>query len=121
LENGQTARRQDMTQLKERRRHIRKMADGMVAIIDGRVHPVVDISVAGLSIQCSALSRGQTVELHLSSLDDLQDRVPARVTVRAVGGALTHAEFFPTMRLLRYVINRLSEMTGIAPVSEYFR
>jgi hypothetical protein len=106
-------------QFKERRQFARKIGDGLVVLIGGRVHPIVDISVSGLSFQGGGFARDSAIRLTLASLQSLEDCVEAQVTIKSVQGGVVRAEFMPTTRLMRYIIAHMGEVTGTKPV--YFR
>ena len=108
-----------MTQVNERRQHARKMGDGLAILIDGRVFPVLDISVSGLSFQGNGHRPGSRVRLTVAALHALDDSVEAVVTVKEAGGGIVRGEFVPTARLMRYIVAHLGEVTGTRPA--YFR
>jgi hypothetical protein len=103
----------------DRRRYARKIGHGLVLLIDGRAHPVVDISTAGISFQASGHRLGSAITARLARLSKLDDCVDAKITVKGIGEATTHGEFRPTMALLRYIIGHIGEATGTQPA--YFR
>lgn len=108
-----------MTQTKERRQHIRKMGDGLAVLIDGKVHPLADISLAGLSFQGSGFRPGDRIRLTLAAVRSLDDCVEATVTVKVAEGGVIRGEFAPTAKLMRYIVAHLGEITGAEPA--YFR
>ncbi|WP_242442732.1 PilZ domain-containing protein [Magnetospirillum sp. 15-1] len=108
-----------MTQFKERRQHVRKMGDGLAVLINGKVFPVVDISVSGVSFQGSGHRPGDSIRLTVAALRSLDDSVEALVTIKATEGGIVRGEFAPTAKLMRYIITHLGEVTGAQPA--YFR
>jgi len=108
-----------VTQFKERRQHVRKMGDGLAVLINGKVFPVLDISLSGVSIQASGHRPGDRIRLSVAALHSLDDCVEAMVTVKVVEGGILRGEFAPTAKLMRYIIAHLGEVTGTQPA--YFR
>ncbi len=108
-----------MTQFKERRQHVRKMGDGLAVLINGKVFPVIDISVSGISFQGSGHWPGDRLRLTVAALHALDDSVEALVTIKATESGVVRAEFAPTAKLMRYIITHLGEVTGAEPA--YFR
>ncbi|CUW40907.1 protein of unknown function [Magnetospirillum sp. XM-1] len=108
-----------MTQIKERRQHARKMGDGLAVLIDGKVFPLLDVSLAGLSFQGNGMRPGDRVRLTLAAVRSLDDCVEAMVTVKVAEGGVIRGEFSPTAKLMRYIVAHLGEITGAEPA--YFR
>ena len=108
-----------MTQIKDRRQHVRKMGDGLAVLIDGKVFPVSDISVSGVSFQGTGHKPGDRIRLSVVALRALDDNVEAAVTVKVIDGGMVRGEFAPTAKLMRYIITHLGEVTGSQPA--YFR
>ena len=108
-----------MNQVKERRQHIRKMGDGLAALINGKVFPVVDISLSGLSFQGAGHRPGDQIRLTVAALHALDDSVEANVTIKASEGGILRGEFAPTAKLMRYIVSHLGVLTGAQPA--YFR
>jgi hypothetical protein len=108
-----------MTQFKERRQHVRKMGDGLAVLIDGKVFPVSDISISGVSFQGSGHKLGDRIRLSVVALRALEDKVEATVTIKVVNGGIIRGEFAPTTKLMRFIISHLGEVTGSQPA--YFR
>jgi len=106
-------------QIKERRLHSRSIAKGLIILIDDQVCPVIDISVSGVSFQASLNSIGSRVRVKLARLTDKNDCIACEITVRAVSGAITHAEFSATMPLMHYIIGHIGKVTGAEPA--FFR
>ena len=104
-----------MKQIRERRHYIRKMGDGLVVLIDGKVFPLIDISVTGVSFQATGYSVGQSLSIKLAKLTSMADGVDGEITVVAITDTISRAKFYPTMRLMRFIIRQLSEFSGIAP------
>ncbi|MDO8605423.1 MAG: PilZ domain-containing protein [Phaeospirillum sp.] len=108
-----------MTQTPDRRNHIRKVGQGLVVLIDGRVHPVVDISIAGISFQAAGHTVGTKVSLKIARISDINDCIGGTITIKSAGDTTTRGEFLPTMPLLRYIIGHIGEATGTKPA--YFK
>jgi hypothetical protein len=108
-----------VTQPKERRQHARKMGDGLAVLIEGKVFPVIDISLAGISFQGSGFRPGDQVRLTVAALRALDDNVDAQVTIKVAESGVLRAEFAPTAKLMRYIIAHLGDVTGASPA--YFR
>lgn len=108
-----------MTQIKERRQHIRKMGDGLAVLIDGKVHPLTDISLSGVSFQGSGVRPGDRIRLSLAAVRALDDCVEAVVTVKVAESGIIRGEFSPTAKLMRYIVGHLGDVTGAEPA--YFR
>jgi hypothetical protein len=102
-------------QFKERRRHIRKIGQGLVMLIDGRVYPIVDISTAGISFQAGDQVIGAVIDLKLAAMTDLGKGIEARITINSNNGTITRGEFHPTVPLLRFIIGHIGEVTGTVP------
>lgn len=103
----------------ERRRLSRKVGQGLVLLIDGRAHPVVDISTAGVSFQSGRHKVGEKVRFKIAQLSDISDCIGGTITIKSVGETTVRGEFLPTMPLLRYIIRHIGEATGTEPA--YFR
>lgn len=108
-----------MAQDTDRRRQLRKIGQGLVVLIDGRAHPVVDISTAGISFQSVGHKAGAKVSLKIAQLTNISDCIDGIITVKSVSDTTTRGEFHPTMPLLRYIIRHIGETTGAEPA--YFR
>jgi hypothetical protein len=108
-----------VTQFSERRQHMRKMGDGLAVLIDGKVFPVVDVSISGISFQATGFRPGDRIRLSLAALHSLEDSVEAMVTVKTMDGGILRGEFAPTAKLMRYIVTHLGQVTGAAPA--YFR
>lgn len=108
-----------MAQETDRRQTIRRIGQGLVALIDGHVHPVIDISTAGLSFQSAGHAVNDRLHLRIARVTDMSDCIDGTITVKSVGETVTRGEFQPTMPLLRYIIGHMGEATGTAPA--YFR
>lgn len=100
---------------REKRRHIRKIGEGLVVVIGARVFPLLDISVAGVSFQATGYKVGDTVSLSIAQSADMTKAVDGRITVVAAGGTIVRGRFYPTMRLMRFIIRHFSDAAGIAP------
>lgn len=107
------------TPFPDRRTQIRKVGQGLVVLIDARVHPVVDISTAGVSFQAAGHKVGAKVSLKIARISDINDCIGGTITIKSAGDATTRGEFLPTMPLLRYIISHIGEATGTKPA--YFR
>ena len=103
----------------DRRRTARRIGQGLVVLIDGRAHPVVDISTAGISFQSTGHKVGGKLGLKIARLANISDCVDGVITVKSSGDTTTRGEFQPTMPLLRYIIGHIGEATGTVPA--YFR
>ncbi|ARJ67849.1 hypothetical protein WV31_20450 [Magnetospirillum sp. ME-1] len=108
-----------MTQIKERRQHVRKLGDGLAVLIDGKVYPLTDISLSGVSFQGSGVRPGDRIRLSLAAVRSLDDCVEAVVTVKVAEGGIVRGEFSPTAKLMRYIVAHLGDVTGAEPA--YFR
>jgi hypothetical protein len=108
-----------MNKQQERRQHIRKIGQGLVVLIDGRVHPVVDISTAGISFQAAGLKIGDRLKLKIAQLADISDCIGGVITIKSVNDTTTRGEFLPTVPLMRFIIAHMGEATGTVPA--YFR
>ncbi|EME68365.1 hypothetical protein H261_18707 [Paramagnetospirillum caucaseum] len=108
-----------MTQFKERRQHVRKMGDGLAVLIDGRVFPVLDISLSGVSFQGNGFRPGDRVRLTVAALHSFDDSVEAVVIIKSLDAGILRGEFAPTARLMRYIVAHLGDVTGAEPA--YFR
>lgn len=106
-------------QFTERRQHGRKVGEGLIVLIDGKTHPIVDISVAGVAFQAQGHKAGDRIRLSLATLRALTDAVEANATVRAAGNGVVRCEFIPTAKLMRYIVAHIGEVTGQQPA--YFR
>lgn len=100
---------------RERRRHIRKVGEGLVVVINDRVFPLIDISIAGLSFQCTEYKVGDVLTLNIAEMADMSQTVESRITVIAANGTVTRGRFYPTMRLMRFIVHHFSDATGVAP------
>ena len=108
-----------MMQDTDRRRLVRKIGQGLVVLIDGRAHPVVDISTAGISFQFSGPKIGAKLSLKIARLADLADCIDGVITIKSASENTLRGEFHPTVPLLRYIISHIGEATGTKPA--YFR
>ncbi len=108
-----------MFQFNERRRHVRRVGEGLIVLIDGRGYSIVDISIAGLSFQTSGHRVGERVALKIARLTDLNDGVEGRITVVDSSDAVTRGQFLPTARLMHYIVGHIAEATGVSPA--YFK
>ncbi len=104
-----------MTNPKDRRRHARKVGQGLIVLIGGKVYPVVDISTVGLSFQATGYRGGDSIVLKLAQLTNISDCIEARITVTSSDNTVTRGEFKPTVPLLRYIISHIGEATGAEP------
>ena len=103
----------------ERRRLPRKIGHGLAALIDGKAHPVIDISTAGLSFQGIGQKLGSRLALKIVRMSDISDCIDCVITVKSEEGNVTRGEFQPTMALMRYIVGHIGETTGAEPA--YFR
>jgi len=108
-----------MAQDADRRQTIRRIGQGLVVLIDGHVHPVIDISTAGVSFQSVGHAVNARLHLKIARVADMNDCIDGTITVKSVGETVTRGEFQPTMPLLRYIISHMGEATGAVPA--YFR
>ncbi|KIM00259.1 hypothetical protein CCC_03047 [Paramagnetospirillum magnetotacticum MS-1] len=95
------------------------MGDGLAVLIDGKVFPVVNISISGVSFQGTGRKAGDRIRLTLSDLHSLDDTVEAIITVKGAEGGIVRGEFAPTTKLMRYILAHMGEITGAEPA--YFR
>ena len=110
-----------MLQITERRRVGRQNGQGLVVLMDGQVHTVVDISVNGVSFQGRGLAVGQTISVRLARLVDLSDAVDAKVTVKGLTGSVVHGEFHGTLSLMRYVVGKIGPDTAFPAAAQVVR
>ncbi|RAU22755.1 PilZ domain-containing protein [Paramagnetospirillum kuznetsovii] len=103
----------------DRRKLPRKVGQGLIVLIDGRAHTVIDISTAGIAFQTCGSPKGSIVSLKLAQLADISNCIEAKITVVSSQETITRGEFKPTMPLLRYIISHIGEATGTEPA--YFR
>lgn len=103
----------------ERRHFTRKIGDGLVVIVDGRVYPVVNISVSGISFQGTGFSADTVIRMSLATLHALEDCVEAQLAIKVAEAGMVRGEFLPTTRLMRYIVAHMGEVTGTKPA--YFR
>ena len=102
------------------RRHLpRKIGQGLAALIDGKAHPVMNISTAGISFQGTGQTLGAKLAMKIARTSDFNDCIDCVITVKSEEGNVTRGEFLPTMALMRYVIGHIGETTGTEPA--YFR
>jgi hypothetical protein len=105
-----------MRQLRERRRHIRYIGQHLLIVINGKAHPIMDISIGGVSFQGTGFTVGDPLSLTLVSAFANKDVMPGIGEVRAISGSKVHVKFVrPTLPLLRYIIAHIAEVTGIEP------
>ncbi len=100
---------------RERRRHIRKVGEGLVVVINSRVFPLLDISIAGLSFQCLDYKVGDVLTLAIAETADMSKAVEGRITVISANHSVVRGRFYPTMRLMRFIVGHFSAATGVAP------
>ena len=103
----------------ERRRHPRKIGDGLIVLIGGHGHPLVDISIGGLSFQSNSYKTGDSILIKLARLNDMTDSVECRITVVAISETITRGQLHETMAAMSYIIRHIGEVTGVPP--SYFR
>ena len=108
-----------MPRITERRRLPRKIGQGLAALIDGKAHPVIDISTAGVSFQGIGQKMGAKLAVKIARMSDFNDCIDCVITVKSEEGNVTRGEFLPTMALMRYIIGHIGETTGAEPA--YFR
>ena len=108
-----------MPRTTERRRLSRKIGQGLAALINGKAHPVIDISTAGVSFQGIGQKMGAKLALKIARMSDFNDCIDCVITVKSEEGNVTRGEFQPTMALMRYIISHIGETTGAEPA--YFR
>ena len=104
---------------KERRNHPRRVGQGLVVMIEGRGFPLVNISISGVSFQSTAFKTGDEVTVIIAQLMNPKESVETRLKVVNVQGSIVHGEFFSTMRLMRYIVLHMADVTGYEP--EYFK
>ncbi|HIJ64185.1 MAG TPA: PilZ domain-containing protein [Rhodospirillaceae bacterium] len=95
----------------------RQNGQGLVILMDGQVHTVVDVSVNGVSFQGRGLTVGQTISVRLARLVDLNDAVEAKVTVKGLTGSVVHGEFHGTLSLMRYVVAKIGPDAALPAVA----
>jgi len=103
-------------QFKERRRHIRRIGQGLVVVIGQRLHPIIDISITGVAFQTGGGAPGDQMTIRLAKMTDPLHGITATITVVEVTETVTRAEFQPTIALLRFIIGHISEVTGASPI-----
>ena len=103
----------------ERRQHPRKMGEGLIVLIGGHGHPLVDISIGGLSFQSNSYKTGDQIRLKLARLIDMTDCVECKITVVAVSETITRGQLHETMAAMSYIVRHIGEVTGVSP--SYFR
>ena len=104
---------------KERRRHIRKIGQGLIVLIGGRAFPVIDISTSGISFQATGNKVGDKIALKIAQIADIKDCADGIITVKSVSETATRGEFQPTVALMRYIVGHIGDATGTEPA--YFR
>ena len=108
-----------MTFAEERRRHPRKIGDGLIVIIGGHGHSLVDISIGGLSFQSNGYKKGDRIRLKLARLTDMTDCVNCKITVVETTDVVTRVKFRADIRVMSYIVRHIGEVTGVSPF--YFR
>lgn len=108
-----------MPHFTERRRQPRRLGEGLILLIDGRAFPVLDISVAGISFQATGYKPNDRIAATLTETANPAAGVETSITVRAVGNGVVRGEFYPTNKLMRFIMAHVGEVTGGAP--SYFR
>lgn len=108
-----------MTQFIERRRQPRRLGEGLILAIGGRAFPILDISVAGVSFQGAGYKPNDRITAILAEAGNPAAGVETTVTVRSTGNTVVRGEFYPTNKLMRFIMAHVGEVTGGAP--SYFR
>lgn len=103
----------------DRRRHSRRIGDGMVVIIDNRIFPIFDISVSGIRFQGDGRQVGDIIRFRLACLQNMNDFVDCKIIVRVADENSIRAEFRPTFRLMKFLLGHFGEITGPRPL--FFR
>lgn len=103
----------------ETRRPHRTIGHGLVILIDGHAHPVLDISTAGVAYQAGRHPVGATIAVTLARLDAISDCIAGKITVISSQESITRGEFKPTVPLLSYILSHIGAATGAEPA--YFR
>lgn len=99
-----------MTTLKDQRLVSRSIGRGLVALIDGRPYPLIDVSIAGVSFQDDTPRAGQALSLTLARTDAPEDRVDGRLRVVSATGGTTRGELAITVPMVLYVIRHLARV-----------
>ena len=108
-----------MTHFKERRKHPRRMGEGLIVLIDGRGYPLVDISIAGVSFQGTGFGVGKTVTVTVAKLLKMAECAEGVITVVAADETITRGEFKPNVAMMGYIVEHMSDVTGVKPT--YFK
>ena len=99
----------------DNKKPIQHMGEGLVVIIGKKVFPLVDISVTGICFQAQGFKVKDQVSMKVAQLDDLNDNVECDMTVVSAGETVTRGQFYPTMKLMRYIVRHVSELTNASP------
>jgi hypothetical protein len=97
------------------KKQIQHMGEGLVVLIGKKVFPLVDISVSGISFQAQGFKVKDRVSMKVAQLDNLNDNVDCDMTVVTAGETVTRGQFYPTMKLMRYIVRHVSELTNESP------
>lgn len=99
----------------DRRLNQRHDGSGLQVEVEGRVHPVVDVSTGGLSLVGLNRTLGERFRFVLSRVGESQG-VTGEAEVLGIRDGLFHLTFTrPTLPLMRLVIAHVSAMTGVDP------
>ena len=106
-------------QIAERRKTSRKPGDGLIAIIDEKTFPLVDITIYGISFQGKGFREGDEFSIKIAKQNDTNDFIEAKFSVKSNDGKIIRGKFYPTITIMRYIINHLSDISGVK--SHYFK
>lgn len=106
---------QSLASADDRRLNPRHDGAGLVVEIEGRIHPLVNVSTGGLCVQGLSRKVGERFRFVLSRVGEPQG-VTGEGELLSVNGDLFHLVFTrPTMPLLRMIIAHVSSLTGVTP------
>ena len=108
-----------MTESSERRRHPRRVGEGLVVLIGGKMFPLIDVSVKGLSFQGTGHKVGDSIQLKIAEMRNLANCVAAELRVIQAGDVITRGEFLARMDLMKYIIAHVADVNGGEPY--YFK
>ena len=100
----------------EHRKDIRVLARGIIVIIDGHVHPVINISAGGMCIQATCFSAGEKASAKVAKMRDISKAVNADFVVRQIDETKARVQFIdPKLPLLRLIVSHVGSVIGVEP------
>lgn len=101
---------------REKRNDVRYPGQTLMLEVNGRIHPLIDISTGGLGFEGDGFVRGQMLAARISSVLDGTDEIRAPCRVANIRGSRIGVSFTaPNLQLLKYIIGHIGNVTSTLP------